>query len=163
MPILVEEGKTYTLGAADPSVPIFNACFTPPLVGQICFSLSWNPETPTQVQLCVSIGSSQDCFSVGLEDVSCIPIELDDLGLEVCFSNWSVQSSQVCFDIAFKLCAHFCVPVYSHGPICIPTSALTDYKADRLAAGDMAKLKKLLEIQRQAAQRSPHHQGCTCK
>ena len=163
MTIKVQKGQTYTLGETNPSFLVFSECFTPPLLNQVCFSLSWDPQFPTQVQLCVSYDSSQECFGVDFSDFACIPIGLDDLGLEVCFDNWNVQASQVCFNITFKICALFCVTVYSAGPICIPTGALSDDRAKKLSAGDAAKLRKILEIQRRAALKSSSHAGCGCK
>lgn len=163
MAIHVEKGKTYTLGQDDAAVPIAGACFTPWPLDQICFSLNWDPSYPTQVQVCVSYGSDQTCFSVDFSDLACIPIGLDDLGLEICFDNWNVQSNQVCFNITFKICALLCVTVYSYGPVCIPTATLADYKANKLSAADVTRLKKILEIQRRALQASTGGHGCNCK
>ncbi|HYC93390.1 MAG TPA: hypothetical protein VEO54_29555 [Thermoanaerobaculia bacterium] len=161
--IHVEKGQTYTLGQGDSTASIANFCFTPPLLDQICVSFSYNPDQPTQVQVCVSYGPDQDCFSVDFSDLACIPIGLDDLGLEICFDNWSVQSTQVCFNVTFKICAFACITVYSAGPICIPTSSLADYKANKLSADDAARLRKILEIQRRVLSSHGGKQGCSCQ
>ena len=162
MAIQVEKGKTYTLGQENPAVPLVGACFTPPGLDEICFSLDWSPTYPTKIEICVSYGSDQDCYWVDFSSLLCIPIGIEGLGLEICFDNWNVQPNQVSFDIDFKICAFLCVSVASY-TVSIPTSALADYRANKLSAEDVARLKKVLEIQRRVLQASTGGHGCNCK
>lgn len=147
------------------AVPIFNECVDVPLVGEVCLAITYDPDYPAQIQVCVTYDGEQACMTVDISDLLCIPIGIDDAGIEICFDNWKVTESEVCFNIAIKVCAIFCVTAVSFGPICFSTDALSRLRAGTLADEERASLKRAMAIQaavmaRQARAQSGGRCGC---
>jgi hypothetical protein len=162
MAIQVEKEQKYELGKDNSVVPIYSDCFNPPLLDQICFSISYDTSYPTQIIVDLSYGTDTTEFKVDIADFACIPIGIPDVAdLQICFDNWQVESDYFSFNISFQVCLILCVTVYSIGPIIVPTSMLGELKKGQLSAENTEKVKQFFKLQQYALQQGKKT-SCSC-